>query len=601
MKKSLILLLGLFCLLPSSAQDVVSLSGFWDFATGDSALYKDYVALPGSAFPDSLEISKTGSGKVWYRRSVYVPDSWRRHHVSLFLERPNTETTLFVNGVKQGVCKYVFAPHRFDIVDDLVPGERNTIELCVNHPPRNWEGFSGRMELRAQSRNVYIRQVRLRPFPFEGVIQIDLTLDGSFNAFYNEVAAVYIQREGSDTARVLTNYYELDGSHMLINVYVGDKVALWDEFHPNLYRIGIAVANDYYETTFGMREITQGDQAFTINRYPLFLRGVIMDEKALPVPESRNDEATWLNLFRRYKDCGLNSVRFPAYCPPEAAFSAADKVGIYLRPEGPLWPDYGVELQEGTPAADYLIGESQRLIDNYGHHPSFVMMASGCESAAGWGDFCQEWQKEMMRYEPTKAYDGSEYPAVSKLKGKGLALADLKAQLERHLCDKNSYGFLLDGLDDSIDAEAMHQYCSPLVPVAHFPKTEYTNADTLVVPVECYNAFYGDIQSIRASYYISDDSLQVYAGGLLYNGSIPLGKNTSLGTISLPLDTIKTEQKLTLTVVFSGNKYVNHWDFQVVPAGSEKEKERPDSLSSSVIRLGLEPKTPTLKVLCSTD
>ena len=599
MRKSLLLLLGFFCLLPSSAQEVVSLNGFWDFAIGDSAQYKDYVTLPCSGLPDK-QMEKTDSGKIWYRRSVYVPDSWRRHHVSLFLERPNAKTTVYVNGIKQGFCRYVFAPHRYDITTGLVPGERNTIEICIENPPKNWEGITGRMELRDQSRNIYIRQVRLRPFPFDGVLQLDLTLDGSFSAFYNEVAGVYIQREGVDTARILTNYYPLDNSHMLINVFVGDKVSLWDEFHPDLYRIGIAVANDYYETTFGMREIAQGEQQLYINRYPLFFRGVTLDKETLSTLDSKSDEHSWLNLFRHYKECGLNSVRFPSYCPPDAAFSAADKVGLYLQPEGPSWPDYGVSIQEGQPAEDYLISESKRLVDNYGHHPSFLMMGSGCSSSGGWTNFCKEWKKEMMRYEPTKVYDVSEFNIIP-LQGRGLVQADLKAQVEHNLCDKNSTGFLLGGLNNSIDAEGMHQYCSPLVPIAHFPKTEFTSADTLVVPVECYNAFYGDIQDIRAAYYVSNDSMQVYLGGLLYSGSIPLGKNTSLGTVRLPLDSIKTAQKLTLTVVFSGNKYVNHWDFWVVPAETEKEKERPDSLSSSVIRLGLEPKTPTLKVLCSTD
>ena len=619
MKKSLVLLLALFGLLPSSAQESISLDGFWDYAIGDSTQYNQYATLPSSVLPDDKAVTRPDSGAIWYRRSVYVPDSWRRHRVSLYLERPNAKTTLYVNGVKQGDCNYVFAPHKYDIVNEqLIPGERNTIAICVENPPQKWEGISGRMELRAQSRNIYIRQVRLRPFPYEGVVQLDLTLDGSFRAFYNEAVAVYIQREGAANARILTNYYDLDNSHMLINVYVGDKVALWDEFHPNLYRIGIAVANDYYETTFGMREIMLKDQQLTVNRYPLFFRGVAVDEETLARMTSKNDEQSWLELFRQYKDRGLNVVRFPSYCPPDAAFIAADKLGLYLQPEGPSWPDYGVALQDGKPADDYLFNESKRLIDNYGHHPSFLMMGSGCNSIGGWGDFCNEWKKQMMHYEPTIVYDGSEYqirpqvsvnesdtsnvaPVIANVQCKGIALPDLKAQLERNLCDKNNSGFLLDGFNNSIDAETMHQFCSPLVSIAHFQKTEYSSADTLVVPVECYNAFFGDIQSIRASYYISDDSLQVYAGGLLFNGEIPLGKNTSLGTIRMPLDTIKTAQKLTLTIVFSGNKYVNHWDFKVYPTGSGKEKERPESLSSSVIRLGLEPKTPTLKVLCSTD
>ena len=194
MKNALTLLLCLFGLLPLSAQETVSINGFWDYATGDSARYDGYVTLPA----DDQTVRNADSGKIWYRRTVYVPESWRRYRVSLFLERPNARTSVYVNGIKQGVCKYIFAPHRYEIATGLVPGERNTIEICVENPPRNWEGITGRMELRAQSRNVFIRQVHLRPFPFEGIVQVDLTLDGSFTSFYNEYAGVYIQREGSD-------------------------------------------------------------------------------------------------------------------------------------------------------------------------------------------------------------------------------------------------------------------------------------------------------------------------------------------------------------------------------------------------------------------
>ena len=90
-----------------------------------------------------------------------------------------------------------------------------------------------------------------------------------------------------------------------------------------------------------------------------------------------------------------------------------------------------------------------------------------------------------------------------------------------------------------------------------------------MVPVDCYNALYGDIQAARVSYYITGDSLQVISGGKLYEGGMPIGKNNQLGTVIVPLNSIKVPQKLTLTIVFGGNKYANRWDFWVYPPKEE--------------------------------
>lgn len=74
-------------------------------------------------------------------------------------------------------------------------------------------------------------------------------------------------------------------------------------------------------------------------------------------------------------------MRFHSYCPPEAAFSAADQVGFYLQPEGPSWPNHGVKLGNGMTIDHYLMQETQRMVEKYGNHPSFCMLAAGNEPA----------------------------------------------------------------------------------------------------------------------------------------------------------------------------------------------------------------------------
>ena len=115
----------------------------------------------------------------------------------------------------------------------------------------------------------------------------------------------------------------------------------------------------------------------------------------------------WLRIFRKCKAYGINMVRFHSYCPPEAAFFAADQVGIYLQPEGPSWPNHGVRLHRGMAIDEYLLEESKRIVDAYGNHPSFVMMAAGNEPAGDWVTYCNGWVREMHKYDSTKVYCGA--------------------------------------------------------------------------------------------------------------------------------------------------------------------------------------------------
>lgn len=145
---------------------------------------------------------------------------------------------------------------------------------------------------------------------------------------------------------------------------------------------------------------------FFANGHPLFLRG-------------RHDACVWpltghcpmdVNSWRRYmqvcKDYGLNHVRFHSWCPPEAAFVAADEAGIVLQPELPFWGDFN---DKDTLLMHFLHKEGENILRWYGHHPSFRMFALGNElwgSVAKMADFIADFR----RLAPGKVYTfGSNY------------------------------------------------------------------------------------------------------------------------------------------------------------------------------------------------
>ncbi|AWI08347.1 hypothetical protein [Ereboglobus luteus] len=80
----------------------------------------------------------------------------------------------------------------------------------------------------------------------------------------------------------------------------------------------------------------------------------------------------------------MNHFRFHSWCPPKAAFEAADELGFYYQVELPHW--WETRKGEGHDAASwaYLEAEADRIVEEYGNHPSFMLLSLGNELR---GDF----------------------------------------------------------------------------------------------------------------------------------------------------------------------------------------------------------------------
>ena len=120
------------------------------------------------------------------------------------------------------------------------------------------------------------------------------------------------------------------------------------------------------------------DGRFMAGGKPVFLRGK-HDACVFPLTgHTPMDKTSWVNYFQRCKEYGINHVRFHSWCPPEAAFAAADELGIYLQPELPFWGTL-----EGEELLAFLRKEGLNIVRTYGHHPSFAMFSLGNEL---WGE-----------------------------------------------------------------------------------------------------------------------------------------------------------------------------------------------------------------------
>lgn len=441
--KNLFLGLTLMAFGLTSHGQTIGLSGEWDFATGTMPDYREKITLPGSMltngkgddvsvrtrwvgslydssyyfnpamekyrvegqmkFPFFLTPAKHYVGTAWYRRTVSVPRNWKGHSVTLSLERPHIETTVFVNGHAVGRDSSLSVPHEFDLTQYVDFGRDNEIAIriyngienvCVGQDSHSvtdqtqgcWNGIAGDIRLTARPVR-HINNMQIFPDIRAKSIRVRLTMAGK-----GKLAPVDFLIDGRRVKRE-----KLAGDTVDVTIPMGDEVRLWDEFNPNLYTLQAVADGDTVTSTFGMREINIRGRQFYMNGRPIWMRGTVGNCCFPLTGYPPTDEESWLRIFRKCKEYGLNMMRFHSYCPPEAAFSAADKVGFYLQPEGPSWPNHGVKLSRGMSIDRYLMEETQRMVRQYGNHPSFCMLAAGNEPAGDWvrwtNAFVKQWQQ----------------------------------------------------------------------------------------------------------------------------------------------------------------------------------------------------------------
>ncbi|MFB6318353.1 glycoside hydrolase family 2 protein [Saccharicrinis sp. FJH54] len=379
-------------------------------------------------FPFWLTPNKYYKGAAWYRKEVRIPEDWQGKHVVLYLERPHWQTTVWVNDGKAGEENSLSTPHEFDITAFLKTGLNYiTIEVdnrsdkvnvgpdshsISDHTQGNWNGIVGNLYVEAKS-DVFIDDVQLYPDvenkSVKAVIQIKNTDAKAGEAIIKLQAGLVDSKAKHLHETVKTVQLQGTTQTLELEYAMGDNMKLWDEFTPNLYRMHVSLitkdkTGDYTEKTFGMRHIGIRDGKIVLNDRPIFLRGTL-ECGAFPLTGyPPTDVESWKKIFEVCKESGLNHVRFHSNCPPEAAFTAADEIGIYLQPEAASWPNHGTALGKGRPIDDYIIKETDRIIKAYGNHPSFLLWAYCNEPYGAYVPFLDKDLKIRKREDKRRIY-----------------------------------------------------------------------------------------------------------------------------------------------------------------------------------------------------
>lgn len=147
-------------------------------------------------------------------------------------------------------------------------------------------------------------------------------------------------------------------------------------------------------------EVREGN--FYADGTPMYFRATHFggDYPMTGYPETDID--WWKTIMRRIKEWGLNSIRCHSYCPPEAAFQAADEEGLFLLVECGMWNIF----REGIPMLDILRQETRRILRQFGHHPSFAFFSPSNEPGGKWYQPLREWVRETRAFDEALGYGG---------------------------------------------------------------------------------------------------------------------------------------------------------------------------------------------------
>ena len=436
-----------------SAQKVMDLSGEWrfqtdvmDFRRGSlSPRYnhklQSVITLPGItddykigyenpySYVDRLTRLYEYMAPAWYQRDIEIPASWAGKRIVLYLERTHWLSSVWVDTKEVSRCDYISVPHRHDLTPFLTPGKTHRITICIDNRFQydthkwdhahteftqiNWNGILGEIKLMALE-PLGIEDLQLYPQLQSGSVNARLAVSCMTGKPCEAVARF---RVTCPDGRVVTSSLPLHVSDSLLVAEKeialapdGEKVFLWDEFHPDLYIVECTLCpvNDsssahVVKTTFGMRSVGRDAHHIMVNGHRVHLRGTVENAVFPKTGHAPVEDAPWERIMGIVKSYGMNHMRFHSWCPPDAAFRAADKAGVYLEIEMPMW---GKDALPDERRYDFFRREIRAILKEYGNHPSFLLYCNGNEIQGNF-DFIEELTSTAEKLDSRHLYSGS--------------------------------------------------------------------------------------------------------------------------------------------------------------------------------------------------
>lgn len=278
-------------------------------------------------------------GPLWYKRSFTYK---RREHARVFVYfgAANYFTRVYLNGKPLGEHEGGFTPFNFEVTSQIADGD-NFLVVEVNNARRSdgvpalntdWWNFGGltRDVLLVETSETLVRDYSVQlakgtTSEIAGWVQLDGV---------SPAQPVTVEIPEASVRKTFT-----PDANGRADFRFPAKVELWSPENPKLYDVVVSTGADALHDAIGFRSIEVKGTQILLNGEPIFLRGISMHEEA-PIRGGRafspEDAAT---LFGWAKELGCNFVRLTHYPHNENEIRLADKLGLLVWSEIPVYWD----------------------------------------------------------------------------------------------------------------------------------------------------------------------------------------------------------------------------------------------------------------------
>ncbi|HEY3755448.1 MAG TPA: glycoside hydrolase family 2 TIM barrel-domain containing protein [Opitutaceae bacterium] len=279
-------------------------------------------------------------GTVWYRRLVSAPADAAGHRLFLRFGAANYHADVYLNGKKLGYHDGGFTPFAFEVTGRL-KSEKNSLVVRVENrrqPDRipamatDWWNYGGltRDVTLVSVPTAFVAAHHLHLESEEtGIIAGEVELDGAAAGTSVEVAIPELNLTQTATA---------DATGHAKFQFPAPGLKLWIPENPKLYEVHFRSGTDDVADAIGFRTIRTRGKELLLNGRPIFLRGVCMhDEDAFGGGGRVVSVAQSLQLLSWAKELGCNYLRLAHYPHNETTIRLADRLGIMLWSEVPVY------------------------------------------------------------------------------------------------------------------------------------------------------------------------------------------------------------------------------------------------------------------------
>lgn len=278
-------------------------------------------------------------GTIWYKRSFDYNISGKNNRLFLYFDAVNYKAEVYLNGIKLGAHEGGFTPFNFEITSVVKPKDNYLVVKVDNKrfkeaiPTLNtdWWNYGG-----------ITRDVKLIEEPATFIQDYEIQLkkgDATIISGFIKLKNV------SDKERINISIPELkiDKSFLtdaggLIQFEIKAKnLSYWSPDTPKLYKVFIKTPYQTLKDDIGFRTIETKGTEIWLNGKSIFLKGIsIHEENPLRGGRTR-DESDDLTLLNWAKELGCNYVRLAHYPHNELMLKLADKMGLMVWEEIPVY------------------------------------------------------------------------------------------------------------------------------------------------------------------------------------------------------------------------------------------------------------------------